>query len=76
VFLLNYFEKNKARGQDCGYFLKGQRKQSLNRCLKPGMVAYVCNPSHSGGGDKRTAVQGHPGKSWRPYLKSKLTVKE
>jgi hypothetical protein len=41
-----------------------------------GKVVHVCNPSHSGGGDKRTAVQGHPGKSWRPYLKSKLTVKE
>jgi hypothetical protein len=37
--------------------------------MKLGVVAHDCNPSYSGGGDQRTAVQGQYAKKFlRPHL--------
>jgi hypothetical protein len=39
-------------------------------CMGPGVMVPTCNPSYSGGKDRRISVQAQPGKSYR-YLISK-----
>jgi hypothetical protein len=38
-------------------------------------VTHICNPSYSGGRDKRIVIPGWPRKKKRPNLKNKLKTK-